>query len=335
MIRPKHMHLARLPTPLHYLRGLSEQSGVHLYIKRDDLTGLLTSGNKVRKLEFLVYDAASRGCRTLVTCGGAQSNHARATAAIAAQLRMGCVLLLRGSPGEAWQGNSLLDRLLGAEVRYVSDEEYRQIEKVFEEVRIELERAGRQPYIIPEGGSNALGAFGYVAMVEELKAQLESATLRFDSIVCAVGSGGTHAGLLLGTKLVGLETRVWGVPVSDTAETFRAKIMAIIAEAVATYGLDVTIAPSEVLLLDGYAGLGYGLSRPEELAVIASLAREEGIILDPVYTAKAMLGLLDQVKRDRTRFGEHVLFIHTGGLFGLFPKARELQEAVSSKGGRS
>ena len=321
---PQRLPLARLPTPLQALDRLSQEYGIHLYLKRDDQTGMLTSGNKVRKLEFLVRDALDRGCDMLVTCGALQSNHARATAAVAARLGLKCLLVLRGNPQEAFTGNLLLDRLLGADIFYVSPEEYQKMDEVFASIEQKLRKNGRKPYLIPEGGSNALGAFGYVAAAEELYHQAKSQGLPIDSIVCAVGSGGTYAGLLLGKKLLNLSFEIYGINVGDTAEYFQNRIFGIVQDAIKLHRLPVEVKKEEVQIIDGYVGLGYGQSQTQELELIREVARKEGVALDPVYTGKAMYGLLDQLKKDPRRFGQHVLFLHTGGIFGLFGISKEI-----------
>ncbi len=321
---PQRLPLARLPTPIQAMTRLGKEYGINLYLKRDDQTGTLTSGNKIRKLEFLVREALDQQCDILVTCGALQSNHARATAAVAARMGLKCLLVLRGNPQELFQGNILLDRLLGADIFYVTPEEYQQIDEVFASIDQRLRKSGRKPYLIPEGGSSALGAFGYVAAVEELYHQLKAQGLRVDSMVCAVGSGGTYAGLLLGKKLLGLPVEIYGINVGDTAEYFQNRILGIIEKAIQLYRLPVEVKKEEIQIIEGYVGLGYGQSQAQELELIRDVARKEGIILDPVYTGKAMYGLLDQLRKQPKRFGQNVLFLHTGGLFGLFGISKDL-----------
>lgn len=324
ILYPQRLPLARLPTPIQPLNRLSKEYGIDLYLKRDDQTGILTSGNKVRKLEFLVREALDRGCDTLVTCGALQSNHARATAAVAARLGLQCLLVLRGNPQEVFHANLLLDRLLGADIFYVTPEEYKKIDQVYASIDQKLRKGGRTPYFIPEGGSNALGAFGYVAAAEELYHQLKAQGIQIGSVVCAVGSGGTYAGLLMGAKLLGLSLQVYGINVGDTAEYFQERIWSIVQEAIRRYSLPITVEKKEVRMIEGYVGLGYGQSRVQELEFIRDVARKEGIVLDPVYTGKAMYGLLDQIKKDRKLFGGPVLFFHTGGVFSLFGLSKDL-----------
>jgi D-cysteine desulfhydrase len=322
---PKRIELAALPTPIRPAQRLSDLLGVELLWKRDDLTGATLSGNKVRKLEFLVAEALDAGADTLVTCGGEQSNHCRATAIVAAEQGLRSFLLLRTeNPRQppASEANILLDRLVGAEIRWISHEEYRRRAELFVEVESALRAAGRRPYLIPEGGSTALGAWGYIRCVEELAVQLpqgEPATL-----VYAAGSGGTGAGLILGVKLLGLNFRVVGVNVCDDRDYFVRAIGSLVEEAIRRFALPVAFVRSEIEIVDGYVGAGYAKSQPAELARLRDVARLEGIVLDPVYTGKAFYGLFTELQRDRHRFGSRIVFIHTGGVFGLFPKSAEL-----------
>lgn len=326
---PPRVSLAHTPTPLDQLRRLGLDLGVELYIKRDDLTGSTLTGNKVRKLEFLLADAVARGADTVLTCGGAQSNHCRTTAIAAAKLGMKTKLLLRTPdplhpPG--LEGNILLDRLVGAEIVWVTPEEYRQRDEIFVRLVAELSDQGRRPYVIPEGGSNALGAWGYVRASEELHADLAAlGPSRKTSIIYAAGSGGTGAGLILGTRMLGLDVRVVGFNVCDDRMTFVNGIGQIVEAMIRTHWLKVRFARErDVEIVDGYVGRGYAESRPEELELIGHIARTEGIVLDPVYTGKAFYGMISELRKNPQVFGERIVFVHTGGIFGLFPKAHEL-----------
>jgi D-cysteine desulfhydrase len=328
---PPRLDLARLPTPLEPMMRLSEELGVDLYVKRDDLSGLALSGNKVRKLEFVLADALSQGADMVLTCGGAQSNHARATAVGAARLGIGCRLILR-TPDSAnpppMEGNTLLDRLAGAEIRWVSPDEYAQRDEVFEQEADRLRRAGRRPYLIPEGASNALGAWGYIRAAEELAwdlSRLPGTPGRETTLIHATGSGGTGAGLILGAKLFGLNVRVASINVCDDREHFVKVIGEICGDAISRYQLNVSFSPErDVDIIDGYVGRGYALSQPQELSLIRDVARKEGLFLDPVYTGKAFFGMTEELKRNPGSFGKRVVFLHTGGIFGLFAKAAEM-----------
>jgi len=318
---PQSIPLARVPTPIEKLERLSDAlEGPDIYVKRDDLTGIGLTGNKVRKLEFLIRDALDKGCDTLITCGGLQSNHARATAIAAAKLGLRCWLVLRDQSGGDLDGNLFLDRLVGAEVTFVSAEQYSRVVEIMNHLAERLRSEGRKPYLIPEGGSNELGALGYVRATEELCLQLKAAKLRIDHVVTAVGSGGTQAGLLLGKMLYDLSAEIHGINVCETAEYFVNRIYSIIERARAAYGIAVTLTPADIHVIDGYVGKGYALSRAEEIDTIRRIAKTEGLILDPVYTAKAMCGLLGEIRKGSFKRGEKVLFWHTGGIFGVFPK---------------
>jgi D-cysteine desulfhydrase len=321
---PKRLGRARLPTPTERLDRLGHALGVELWVKRDDLTGSTLTGNKIRKLEFLLADALAGGADTIITCGGEQSNHCRATAVAAAELGLRSLLLLRTERPEAppaAEANILLDVLVGAEVRWVSRDEYRRRAELFPVVADELRARGRKPYLVPEGGSNALGAWGYIGCVDELRRELPPGPA---TLIYAAGSGGTGAGLLLGVKLLGLPWRVVGVNVCDDRDYFVRVIGEIVEQAISRFQLGLAFRRDEIEIVDGYVGLGYAKSRPEELETLRDVARAEGLVLDPVYTGKAMHGLKRELERDRRAFGERLVFVHTGGIFGLFPKAAEL-----------
>jgi D-cysteine desulfhydrase len=299
-------------------------SGVELLFKRDDLTGATLTGNKVRKLEFLLAEAIAVGADTVVTCGGEQSNHCRATAVAAAELGLRSFLLLRTDDPKTpppTEANILLDKLVGAEIRWVSREEYRRRAEIFPEVEAQLRSAGRKPYLIPEGGSNAVGAWGYVRTVEELAEQIGEGPA---TIVYAAGSGGTGAGLILGVKLLKLPWRVVGFNVCDDREYFVRVIGEIAESAIARWKLSIAFERTDVEIVDGYVGAGYAKSQRAELETIRDVARREGLVLDPVYTGKAFHGLMAELRREPGSWGSRIVFLHTGGVFGIFPKGSEL-----------
>ena len=316
------LDLAQRPTPLRRWRVPNLPSGIELWIKRDDQTGITLSGNKARKLEFLLADALQRGADTVITCGGIQSNHARATAVAARELGLDSHLLLNHrqtdrNPGLV--GNLLLDRLVGARIHLITYEEYQERERLMQELADRLSAQGRKPYLIPEGGSNALGSWGYLEAVREIQEQAFAAGVDFTDVVFACGSGGTAAGLALGVKLSGWPVRVHAVNVCLNAEYFHKKVGSIVQ------GMGADYSPADLDILDGYFGLGYAKSRPEELALMRDVARATGVILDPVYTGKAFNGLWNELSVRSARFkGSKILFIHTGGLFGLYDKLDEL-----------
>lgn len=333
---PPRVPLCRAGTPLEPLRRVGETLGVELYVKRDDMTGVELSGNKVRKLEYLFADARAKGADTVLSCGGAQSNHCRATALCATRLGLRSRLLLRTpdpTHPPAIEGNLLLDRLAGADIVWVTPDEYRARAQVFARESQALKQEGRVPYVIPEGGSNDLGAWGYIRAAFELRRDLEAlpgGAGKPTTLVCAAGSGGTSAGLILGVKLARLDARVVSVNVCDDRATFVRAIGEICEAAIRTYRMtDLTFDRArDVEIQDGFVGRGYALSRPEELALLRDVARAEGLILDPVYTGKAFYGMTQLLAADRRALGERVVFVHTGGIFGLFPKAEEMAELL-------
>jgi D-cysteine desulfhydrase len=323
---PPRLALAHLPTPVEPMARLSAELGVRIDIKRDDLTGLLLSGNKVRKLEFVLADARQRGATALITCGGVQSNHARATAVAGARLGLRTILLLkRGGTDRAVgagpasaplpDGNLFLDSLVGAEIRFIDGAAYENRDAVMEEVACELRAMGETPYVIPEGASNALGAWGYVAMVDEL---LELAPgFPWTRIVCAVGSGGTLAGLLLGCRRRGLASRVRGYSVHRTPEYFARQVRTILDDFVHRFGAERSPRDAEIEIVGGFEGPAYAEVYPEEVEIIRHVARLEGVALDPVYTGKAFTGMVSDIRTGRLSRDERILFLHTGGLYGL------------------
>jgi D-cysteine desulfhydrase len=314
---------------------LSDKLGVEVYVKRDDLTGAELTGNKVRKLEFLFADALAKGSDTVLTCGAAQSNHARATAIAAAKLGLDARLLLRTRNPEnppPVEGNILLDRLVGAEIVWLTFEEYGRRTEMLEREAELLRRSGKNPYVIPEGGSNVLGAWGYVRAVEELAKDLEDLlgnNDRFTTIIHATGSGGTTAGLVLGVKLVSLDAQVVGINVCNDRNYFMDVVGEICNIAIAKYQLEIPFSAQEdIHIVDGYVGEGYGKASFQVLSLLVELARTEGIILDPVYTGKAFYGMTQELKRNPEVFGDRIVFVHTGGIFGLLPMAAQLESLL-------
>ena len=315
--RPR-VSIAHLPTPLEMLPRLTAYlGGPQLWAKRDDQTGLATGGNKTRKLEFLVAEALAQGADTLVTCGAAQSNHARQTAAAAARFGLACTLVLRGEPPSQAQGNLLLDELLGAEIVWAGADD---LTARLEETADALRSRGRRPHVVPYGGSNPVGVCGYVAAMEELLAQAAQMGLSFDHIVLASSSGGTQAGLTVAARALNYQGRILGISVDLPADPLRRR-MAELATATADHlGLPLTFAPEDFAVEDGYRGGGYGVISDLEREAIRLLARTEGLLLDPVYTGRAFGGLIDLIRRGVFSPQERVLFWHTGGVAGLFAR---------------
>ena len=324
---PSRLSLARLPTPLEPMTNMAERLGVNLWVKRDDLTGMELSGNKIRKLEFLLAEGRAQGADVVISCGGEQSNHCRATALAARRLGMDAHVLLRtrdpASP-PAPEGNFLLLGMVGARIEWVSADAYQQRDERMAAVAEDLRRKGRTPYVIPEGGSNALGAWGYIEAARELAGDMRAAQIEDATVVYAVGSGGTGAGLLLGARLHCPRLRVVGFNVCNDRDHFVDAIGTIAEQANERYQLGLQPKRSDIEIVDGYVGKGYAQSSAPELELIREVARNDALLLDPVYTGKAFFGLTHELARDPHAFGKTVIFLHTGGLFGLFPKADEL-----------
>ncbi|MFV1958066.1 MAG: D-cysteine desulfhydrase family protein [Planctomycetota bacterium] len=327
IVFPPRTDLACLPTPLLHLERLGGELGLDLWIKRDDLTGAALSGNKVRKLEFLAADALAEGADTLVTCGAVNSNHARATAIVAARLGLRSHLLLRGEDVHPPVGNLLLDRLVGAETTFFEPARWIERDALMDEIIARLASQGRKGYVIPEGGSNALGCLGYARMVEELLVQTHDAGVRIRRIVHAAGSGGTTAGLALGLAAADHpDTEVVAVAVSDDRAFFERRVGAILDAAVEAGYIEAAVrAGARFEIVEGYQGPGYGVTTPEGMATLAHVARTEGVVLDPIYTGKAMGGLIQEVEQGRLDREGATVFVHTGGIFGLFAFDEEIE----------
>ncbi len=309
---PARVPLGHFPTPLEPLPRLSAQLGVEVLIKRDDLSGLALGGNKVRKLEMLLAGAVAGGTDAVVTCGSVQSNHCRCTAAAARKLGLECGLVLFAGRHNEENGNLLLDRLFGAVVEVHPASERPRAD----ELMASLARRYRMPHIIPFGGSNGLGAAAYAWGYQELLEQLEG---RRGTLYCVTSSGATHAGLALGESVLA-GPRVIGVSIADPVDACQRRLAPLLVEAGRLLGLASGAVRTTVL--DGYQGGGYGIPTPEGMAAIRLLARTEGVLLDPVYTAKAMAALIETARR--RELAEPAIFLHSGGVPALFAYAEEL-----------
>lgn len=309
--------LAFLPTPLQPAPRLSAAlGGPRILIKRDDMTGLALGGNKTRKLEFLLADALKQGADVILTAGAPQSNHCRQTAAAARQMGLDCVLVFTPGQHDEMQGNVLLDQLFRA--RIVRTERSDSM-AVMQGLADELRQAGHTPYVIPVGGSNAIGTLGYASAMHELAGQLGALEMSVSRLYFSSGSGGTHAGLLLGQHLFGpANLRLVGVSPSNKAEVITDKIASIANDAAQQLGLNVAFSPDNVLVYDQFVGLRYGISTPQSLEAISLFAESEGVLLDPVYTAKAAAGLIHDIRTGQINADETVIFLHTGGSPALF-----------------
>ena len=320
---PARLALAQLPTPLQYLsRASAKLGGGHrLWVKRDDLTGAALSGNKLRKLEFVAAAAQEQGCNTLITCGGIQSNHCRSTALVGASLGLNVHLILRGEEPSEPDGNLLLDHLAGAQISYYSRRQFvAELDELFLHWQQHYAERGDKALLMPAGASDGLGLWGYIAGAEELHADLQREQIEFAEIVCATGSGGTQAGLTLGAELHGMSARVWGFNVCDDEAWFLNKVAEDVQDWQQRYPQSEPLPELTPRVVDGYVGPGYGRAGPEVFETIATLAQLEGLVLDPVYTGKAFHGMLQEIQKGRFEPGCDIVFIHTGGIFGLFPQ---------------
>ena len=307
------IRFAHLPTPIEELKRLSSAlNGPQIFVKRDDATGLALGGNKTRKLEFLVADALSKGAKTIVTAGAAQSNHCRQTAAAAAKFGMGCILVLNGPAPETSSANLLLDQLFGARIVWVADRKDR--ERVQLECFHELEASGDAPYFLPYGGSTPVGALGYAFAVEEVLDQ----GLNPDWFVFGTSSGGTQAGLILGARIFGYKGKILGISIDESKAWLKARVAPLASEASLLLGPRIEFGPDDVLVDDSYCSAGYGVLTEAEKAAERLFARTEGLLLDPVYTGRAAAGLIDLIGKDFFGRGESVLFWNTGGQPALF-----------------
>lgn len=256
----------------------------------------------------------------MITCGGIQSNHARATAVAAAKLDMQSHVVLNGSSTAARDGNLMINLLVDAEITYVTPEQYKDNLNIMAAIAEDYQKKGKKAYIIPEGGSTSLGAWGYVAALEEAAHQLKAADIPIDIMLCAVGSGGTYAGLLLGEALLDLNFEIWGINVCDDAEFFTKVVNEIVDDFQKKYMPDLNLKQTNLKIIDGFVGKGYALSSVDEINTIKQVARLEGILTDPVYTGKTMYACKELIQRGEIPKEKNVLFWHTGGVFGLFPK---------------
>ncbi|ALN71228.1 D-cysteine desulfhydrase [Aureimonas sp. AU20] len=322
LARFPRIFLAHLPTPLERLDRLTKAlGGPEIWVKRDDCTGLSTGGNKTRKLEFLMAEAMNEGADLVITQGATQSNHARQTAAFAAKLGMGCHLLLEDRTGSKdlnynGNGNVLLDHLHGAttETRPGGADMAAEMEAVAERLRGE----GRHVYVIPGGGSNPTGALGYVNCAFELVGQINDRALPIDRLVTATGSAGTHAGLIVGLKAMNAQLPLLGFGVRAPKERQEANVFDLACRTAEKLGCPGVVQREDVVADCDYVGAGYGVPREDTIEAIAMFAQLEGILLDPVYSAKAAAGLIDYCREGRFAKGERVVFLHTGGSAALF-----------------
>jgi D-cysteine desulfhydrase family pyridoxal phosphate-dependent enzyme len=325
--RPR-VSLGQFPTHVEEAPRLSERLGVRVLVKRDDQTGLALGGNKVRKLEFLLGDALQAGCDCVVTTGGSQSNHARLTAAACRKQRLDCYLVLDRGVHPEEQGNILLDHLLGANVTLIESADLAVATREMEELARRLRDEGRRPYVIPRGGSVPVGATGYTAFVAETLEQLQAARIGVTHLYLGTGSCGTHSGVLAGLAAAGTPIKVQGIGVSRTSVEQNARIHDLSNATLRHLGLQATVDVGDIHVDDRFVGPGYGVPIPQTMEAIAVAARDEAMILDPVYTGKAMSGLIAHARERRFAPDDTVLFLHTGGSPALFAYNVEVGAAI-------
>jgi D-cysteine desulfhydrase family pyridoxal phosphate-dependent enzyme len=322
--------LGHLPTPIEEAPNLSDRLGVRVLIKRDDQTGLALGGNKVRKLEYLLGHALEARSDCIITTGGSQSNHARLAAAACRRLKLDCYLVLDRGLHPEDQGNLLLDRLFGAQVTLIESSDPAVAVEEMERVGERLTRDGRRPYVIPRGGSVPAGAVGYVACVVETLEQLHAAGTDVTHVYLGTGSCGTHSGLLAGMVAASSAVRIQGIGVSRTRQEQTERIFALANATLRHLGLEPAVSLDDIHVDDRFVGAGYGHPTPETMEAVRMAALDEGIILDPVYTGKAMSGLIGHARENRFGSEETVLFVHTGGAPALFAYHAETAAVAAS-----
>lgn len=319
------LDLGFFPTPLHKLDNLSAHySHYNLYIKRDDNSGLASGGNKTRKLEYLLFDATNNGYDTIVTAGAQQSNHCRQTAAACAKFGLDCHLLLGGEKPKVYNGNLLLSHLLGATIHFTR--ENRKGEDL-ETIVNNLKSKEKKVYKIPYGGSNFIGALGFVNAIQELKTQIEAMKLQIDYIFFASSSGGTQSGITLGVDLFKMNSKLMPISIDKeglSGQPLDNEVLQLLMEGKSKLNLDTEYSTKNAELIRDYDTLGYGVISENEKSAIKTLALKEGILLDPVYSGRAFYGMIDHIENNKIPKGSNVLFWHTGGLPANFYYAENL-----------
>ncbi len=314
MITPRKIQLANIPTPLQIIKF----DGKNFLIKRDDLTGVELSGNKVRKLEYLIYQAKKEKADIIFTDGGDQSNHARATLIAAASVGIKSKLFLWGKDKPNADGNLFMDKFYGAEISFLNKKEFSKVNDIMFEERAKLLKQGKNVFVIPEGGSTTLGIWGYVSFINELKNQID--LKKIEGIVVAAGSGGTAAGLLVGASLMKLDLKIFAVNVLYSKEEITKKIFHLAEGCILDYKLPCKLNGNNLEVVDGYSSEGYKKISEDKLSLIKQFAQSTGILLDPAYTGKAFKAFYDNFLLKNK--GMKVIFLHTGGLFGVFGKRK-------------
>ena len=324
MIIPNKINLAHLPTPLEKIRFQTSRNDIaekEFLIKRDDYTGSDFLGNKIRKLEYLLYEAKKEKADIIFTCGGDQSNHARATASAASKIGMKTRLFLWGENKKHADGNLFLNKMYGAEIVYLNKNEFENVDEIMTEERRKFIKKGKRVYVIPAGGSSTLGIWGYISFMNELKKQIDLKNI--DGIFSACGSGGTAAGLLVGAALNKTKIKIFAVNVLLPKEIIRKKILQLAEGVILDFKLPCSIDESKLEIVDGYSKEGYKNISDDKIKLITELARSTGILLDPAYTGKAFCAYNNLVLSKGR--GKRIIFLHTGGIYGVFPKLKSYQ----------
>ncbi len=322
LARFSRVHLAHLPTPLEFLENLSRAlGGPDIYIKRDDCTGLATGGNKTRKLEFLIADALDKKADIIITQGAVQSNHARQTVAAALKYGMACEILLENRTGSTEHdylesGNVFLDKLFGARVTHFPKDT--NMDQAMETRAEALRSEGKNPYIIPGGGSNEIGALGYVDCALETLTQANDMGLRIDHFVTATGSAGTQAGLVVGLEATHSQIPLLGIGVRAPKQEQEEKVYQLACKTAEYMGIPGVVDRDKVIADSNYVGGGYGVPTDSMVEAVTLMAREEAILMDPVYSGKGLAGLIDYIRNGRFEKNQNVVFLHTGGSAALF-----------------
>ena len=311
---PSKLSLANIPTPVQEITF----EGCKFIIKRDDFTGVELTGNKVRKLEYLLYDAKKKKCDYVFTSGGDQSNHARATCIAATSQGFKTKLFLWGNQNQKSEGNLFLDKLTGTEIKFLTKKEYKNVYKMMVEESELLKKKKRRVYVIPSGGSSIVGIWGYINFVKELSEQVDLKKIK--GIVFANGSAGTASGILLGAALLGIDLKIFPVIVLDTKEQVCNEIETLSSECIREFGLDVKVSMKNVEIIEGYSEEGYKNISPNKIKLINKFFRETGILLDPTYTGKAFTAYYENFLKSKKK--SNMLFLHTGGIFGAFAKKK-------------
>jgi D-cysteine desulfhydrase len=312
---PKKLNLAHLPTPLEKIKFHNKE----FLIKRDDYTGSDFLGNKIRKLEYLLFEAKKEKADIIFTCGGDQSNHARATASASAKNGFKTKLFLWGKENNKADGNLFLDKMYGSEIVYLNKAEFSKVDEIMTEERSKMVKKGKRVYVIPAGGSSTLGIWGYINFINELKKQINLKSI--DGLFSACGSGGTAAGLLVGAALYKVKLKIFAVNVLLPKEIIRKKVLQLAEGTVLDFKMNCKIDDKNLEIVDGYSKEGYKNISEKKIKLITEFAKGTGILFDPAYTGKAFYAYNDLIL-ERSR-GKKVVFLHTGGIFGTFPKRNE------------